>query len=235
MANQESAVLRLDDVSISFDDQATLTSADLTLEKGEFVALVGPSGSGKSTLLRCAAGLLPPDSGRVLFAAESLYRLRPADRTALRARRFGFVAQHGDLIDELTVRENIQLPLELNGMPDIGLRTGQIMRMLGLDHLSKRHPWQISGGERQRTAIARALVHHPDVLFADEPTGALDAASSEIVADLLVTAARRHGTAVLLATHDLRIAERADRVATLTNGRIVASEEVLTPDGGARL
>ncbi|MGI5491332.1 ABC transporter ATP-binding protein [Microtetraspora malaysiensis] len=225
MADQDSALLRLDEISISFDGQATLTSVSLDISEGEFVALVGPSGSGKSTLLRCAAGLLPPDSGRVLLADEPLYQLRHHTRTALRARHFGFVFQDGDLIDELTVHENVQLPLELNGMHDSYDRASQIMKLLGIADHTKRYPWQLSGGERQRAAIARAMVHQPDVLFADEPTGALDADNSLVVADLLIGTVREHGTAILLVTHDPRIAERADRVVALVNGRIETADD----------
>ncbi|MFF4778984.1 ABC transporter ATP-binding protein [Microtetraspora fusca] len=225
MADQDSALLRLDEVSISFNGQATLTSVSLAISEGEFVALIGPSGSGKSTLLRCAAGLLPPDSGRVLLADEPLYQLRHHTRTALRARHFGFVFQDGDLIDELTVRENVQLPLELNGMDDSDDRVGRIVKLLGIADHTKRYPWQLSGGERQRAAIARAMVHRPDVLFADEPTGALDADNSLIVADLLIGTVREHGTAILLVTHDPHLAERADRVVTLVNGRIETAED----------
>ncbi|WP_433348934.1 ABC transporter ATP-binding protein [Microtetraspora malaysiensis] len=225
MADQDSALLRLDEISISFDGRATLTSVSLDISEGEFVALVGPSGSGKSTLLRCAAGLLPPDSGRVLLADEPLYQLRHHTRTALRARHFGFVFQDGDLIDELTVHENVQLPLELNGIHDSFDRASQIMKLLGIADHTKRYPWQLSGGERQRAAIARAMVHRPDVLFADEPTGALDADNSLVVADLLIGTVREHGTAILLVTHDPRIAERADRVVVLVNGRIETADD----------
>ncbi|WP_433414153.1 ABC transporter ATP-binding protein [Microtetraspora malaysiensis] len=225
MADRDSALLRLDEVSISFDGQATLTSVSLDISEGEFVALVGPSGSGKSTLLRCAAGLLPPDSGRVLLADEPLYQLRHHTRTALRARHFGFVFQDGDLIDELTVHENVRLPLELNRMHDSRDRASQIMKLLGIADHAKRYPWQLSGGERQRAAIARAMVHRPDVLFADEPTGALDADNSLVVADLLIGAVREHGTAILLVTHDPHLAGRADRVVTLVNGRIETADD----------
>ena len=186
---------------------------------------MGPSGSGKSTLLHCLAGILVPASGEVRFDGRRLDRLSDDKRSALRRDRFGFVFQFGQLVPELTAEENVALPLLLSGT-----RRGRRWRRrargspaLGLDGLERRRSGELSGGQAQRVALARGLVAGPEVLFADEPTGALDSLSGELVMDLLVSAVREQGTTVVLVTHDARVAAYADREVVVRDGTVARS------------
>ncbi len=210
------------DVSLSFGSTPALRGASLGVAQGEIVAVMGPSGSGKSTLLHCLAGILVPSSGEVHFNGTRLDRLSDDERSALRRDRFGFVFQSGQLVPELTAEENVALPLLLSGM-----RRGPAMAVartwfptLGLDGLESRRSGELSGGQAQRIALARGLVAEPDVLFADEPTGALDSMSGELVMNLLVSAVREQGTTVILVTHDARVAAYADREVVVRDGKV---------------
>src|ERR1700689_2494610 len=207
---------------LSFGETPALRGASLGVRQGEIVAVMGPSGSGKSTLLHCLAGILVPDDGEVWFGGQRLDTLSDDRRSALRRDRFGFVFQSGQLVPELTAEENIALPLLLSGM-----RRGPAMaaartwfRTLGLDGLESRRSGELSGGQAQRVALARGLVAEPEVLFADEPTGALDSMSGELVMNLLVSAVREQGTTVVLVTHDARVAAYADREVVVRDGTI---------------
>ncbi|MGH3293200.1 MAG: ABC transporter ATP-binding protein, partial [Trebonia sp.] len=198
--------------------------------KGEIVAVMGPSGSGKSTLLHCLAGILVPSSGEVHFNGMRLDRLSDDKRSALRRDRFGFVFQSGQLVPELTAEENVALPLLLSGT-----RRGPAMAAarkwfptLGLDGLEGRRSGELSGGQAQRVALARGLVAEPEVLFADEPTGALDSMSGELVMNLLAGAVREQGTTVVLVTHDARVAAYADREVVVRDG-VVSTLTGATP------
>ncbi|MBO0802088.1 MAG: ABC transporter ATP-binding protein [Nocardiopsaceae bacterium] len=206
----------------TFGETPALRGASLSARQGEIVAVMGPSGSGKSTLLHCLAGIVLPDEGEVWFEGARLDILGDDRRSALRRKRFGFVFQSGQLVPELTAEENVALPLLLSGT-----RRGLAMsaarkwfRALGLDGLEHRRSGELSGGQAQRVALARGLVSGPEVLFADEPTGALDSVSGELVMDLLVAAAREHGTTVVLVTHDARVAAYADREVVVRDGRV---------------
>lgn len=196
-----------------------LEALDLTVGAGEILAVVGPSGSGKSTLLNLIAGLQVPDAGSIrLDAAGSMHDVHAMtedQRTRLRRRHVGYVFQFFNLIPTLTVRENVLLPLELNGLT--GLVDEALARLgtLGLEHRLDDFPLHLSGGERQRTAIARALAHHPRLVLADEPTGNLDHANAERVVDLLVRQVRSLSCALVIATHSELVAGRADRVLRL--------------------
>lgn len=217
----ESAV-HAEGVSLSFGQTPALSDVDLTVRQGESIALMGPSGSGKSTLLHCLAGILLPDSGAVTTAGVNLAECSEATRCRHRLRRMGFVFQFGDLIPELTLLENVALPLELTGT---GRREATAdayacLARLGVDQLAARRPGEVSGGQLQRASVARALVHGPDVVFADEPTGSLDSVSGEEVLDLLLDAAAEREAAVVLITHDHRVAAQADRLVVLRDGRI---------------
>lgn len=209
-------------VTRSFGATEALRGADVEVGAGEIVALMGPSGSGKSTLLHCLAGILTPDAGEVWFDGARLDTLGDRARTELRRRRFGFVFQFGQLVPELAAIENVALPLLLAGRPRAQAlaEAAPWFPRLGLDGLERRRPGELSGGEGQRVAMARALIGRPDVVFADEPTGSLDSLAGERVMDLLVDAGRDQGATVLLVTHDARVAAYADREVVVRDGRV---------------
>jgi putative ABC transport system ATP-binding protein len=216
------------DVAFSFGTTPALRGATIAVETGEILAIMGPSGSGKSTLLHCLAGILVPDSGEVRFARERVDSMTETQRSSLRRDRFGFVFQFGQLVPELTAAENVALPLLLNGVR----RTEALRRAygwferLGLDGMQQRRSGELSGGQAQRVALARGLVAEPQVLFADEPTGALDSLTGEQVMDLLVAAAREQGTTVVLVTHEPRVAAYADREVVVRDGRVNAPDRI---------
>ncbi len=195
-------------------------SLDLTVAAGEYVALRGESGSGKSTLLHVVAGLDPPDLGEVRLLGQSMTALTETARTLLRRRHIGFVYQFFNLIPTLTVAENLRLPLALNRLPVSAATIGEMLAAVGLADYANRFPDRMSGGEQQRVALLRAVIHRPALVLADEPTGSLDAASGERVMDLLQDLVRQQGVTLLLATHSEAIAARADRVVRLDAGRL---------------
>ncbi|PWU47921.1 macrolide ABC transporter ATP-binding protein [Micromonospora globispora] len=215
-------------VMFSFGKTPALRGASIAVDAGEILAVMGPSGSGKSTLLHCLAGILVPDSGEILFDGARVDSMTETERSSLRRDRFGFVFQFGQLVPELTAAENVALPLLLNGVR----RTEALRKAygwferLGLDGMEQRRSGELSGGQAQRVALARGLVAGPEVLFADEPTGALDSLTGEHVMELLVTAAREQGTTVLLVTHEPRVAAYADREVIVRDGRVNAPERI---------
>jgi putative ABC transport system ATP-binding protein len=188
---------------------------------GGFLAVVGPSGSGKSTLLGLLAGLDRPRQGRVLLDGVDLGGLDEDARARVRAEKVGFVFQSFQLIPTLTARENVQVPLELRG-ETAGDRAEELLARVGLGDRGHHYPAQLSGGEQQRVALARAFSTRPKVLFADEPTGNLDAETGRRVIDLLVELNRENGTTLVLVTHDPDLARRARRVLRLAGGRVVS-------------
>ena len=202
-----------------------LRGIDVGIREGEIVAVMGPSGSGKSTLLHCLAGILRPDEGRVVFDGRRIDDLGEGERSRLRRSAFGFVFQFGQLVPELPAVENVALPLLLNGVPRARAMAaaGDMFPKLGLDGLEGRRPGEMSGGQAQRVAVARALVVEPRVVFADEPTGSLDSLAGEQVMELLTGAARAGRVTVLLITHEPRIAAYADRELIVRDGRISGS------------
>lgn len=199
-----------------------LQDVNLMLSPGEFVLLEGPSGSGKTTLLGVAGGVLTPDAGRVLIADQSLTALQPALQRQLRVRYVGFIFQRANLLSGLTSRENIVLMGTLAGMTeeDAGREADRLLASLGISALAGRRPHELSGGEEQRVAVARALVHHPAVVLADEPTGSLDAATGHAVAESLAALACERRSAVLVGTHDARLAPFASRRLNIADGRV---------------
>lgn len=208
-----------------------LAGVGLTVNPGESVAVMGPSGSGKTTLLHVLAGVLPPTSGQVLWAGQDLTGLSETARTGLRRTDFGFVFQSGQLLPELPAEENAALPLMLAGTPraqatDIARRW---LAYLGLAGMEARRPGELSGGQAQRVAIARALVGSPGVVFADEPTGALDQHTGYEVLQVLTEATRATGAALVIVTHDPQVAAWCSRTVQMRDGRIVSD----TADGGA--
>ncbi|KRC64940.1 hypothetical protein ASE12_09310 [Aeromicrobium sp. Root236] len=210
------------DLRLTFGQTPALRGASLELGRGEVLALMGPSGSGKSTLLHCLAGILRPDSGSVRVLGDPIEALTESRRSELRLSRMGFILQNGDLIPELTLAENVALPLQLLGTAhrEAFARAEEMLASVGLGHAGNRRTGEVSGGEAQRAAVARALVHAPSIVFADEPTGALDTLAGEQVLELLLSASRQHGASVLLVTHDHRIAAHADRVVVLRDGAL---------------
>jgi len=209
----------------TFGKNEALRGASITVEAGEIVAVMGPSGSGKSTLLHCLAGILRPDAGEVHYEGRRIDDLSEARRSELRRERFGFVFQFGQLVPDLTALENVSLPLRLAGVKraEAARRSNAWLERMDLAELASSHPSDLSGGEAQRVAVARAMVAEPRVIFADEPTGSLDSLNGEMVMDLLVAAARQGGAAVVLVTHEPRVAAHADREVVIRDGRTVTT------------
>jgi putative ABC transport system ATP-binding protein len=205
----------------SFGKTHALDGAGITIREGEVVAVMGPSGSGKSTLLHCLAGILPPDQGTVHYRDQDLTAMNDGARSELRRTEFGFVFQFGQLVPELTCLENVALPLRLSGMKrkDAERAAHDWLARLEVDGVADQRPGETSGGQGQRVAVARALVTGPKVIFADEPTGALDSLNGERVMHLLTTAARETGAAVVLVTHEPRVAAYSDREVVVRDGR----------------
>jgi putative ABC transport system ATP-binding protein len=212
------------DVYRSFGQTPALQGATVSAAAGEILAVMGPSGSGKSTLLHCLAGIFTPDRGSVVFNGRRVDRLSDKQRSLLRRTAFGFVFQFGQLVPELTTADNIAIPLILNRVSrrKAYQRADEWLARLGLAELGHRRTGELSGGQAQRVAIGRALVAHPQVLFADEPTGSLDSVTGQKVMDLLVAAARQEGVTVVLVTHDARVASYADREVSVSDGRVYA-------------
>jgi len=217
----------------AFGRTEALRGATLSIGDGEVVAVTGPSGSGKSTLLMCLAGVLRPEAGRVEYGGRRLDELSERDRTRLRRREFGLVLQFGQLVPELTAAQNVALPLLFERHERAAAMRSALawLERLGADDVASARPGELSGGEAQRVAIARALVTGPRVIFADEPTGALDTVSGDRVLNALLTAARASYASVVLVTHDNRVAAHADREIVLRDGVVepVASPAVVTP------
>ena len=213
-------LLQATNLTKSFGATPALRGAALTVEPGEIVAVMGPSGSGKSTLLHCASGILPIDGGAVSYRGADLTTMSDRQRSALRRNDFGFIFQFGQLVPELTCRENLALPLRLTGAArqPANAQADEWLAKLGVSEISRQRPGEISGGQAQRVAVGRALVSEPRLIFADEPTGALDSLQGEQVMTLLVSAVRETGAALIIVTHETRVAAYSDR-------------EVLVPDG----
>ncbi|MFC8719617.1 ABC transporter ATP-binding protein [Kitasatospora sp. NPDC057198] len=205
-----------------------LDGVDLVLETGTFTAVMGPSGSGKSTFLQCAAGLDRPDAGQVLLAGQEISSLNEDRLTKLRRTRIGFVFQSFNLLPSLTVLQNVLLPQRLAGLRQDRARAQELLSRVGLGQHASRRPGQLSGGQQQRVALARALVTGPDVIFADEPTGALDTRSAHEVLGLLRDAVDGLGATVVMVTHDPVAASFADRAVFLADGTLAG--EIRHPD-----
>jgi putative ABC transport system ATP-binding protein len=222
-------LIEAEDLVLSFGETPALRGASFSARQGEIVAVMGPSGSGKSTLLHCLAGILVPDSGEVHFDGQRLDTMREGERSRLRRDRFGFVFQFGQLVPELTAEENVALPLLLGGTRrDEALRAARSwFARLDLEGMESHRTGEMSGGQSQRVALARGLVTHPDVLFADEPTGSLDSLNGELVMDLLTGAAREQGSTVILVTHEPRVAAYADREVIVRDGKVTTAEGAL--------
>ncbi|MFF0382542.1 ABC transporter ATP-binding protein [Streptomyces sp. NPDC004286] len=221
MTPPDGSLLVAHDLRKSYGPTAALDGVAFSVHPGEVVAVMGPSGSGKSTLLHCLAGIVRPDSGSIAYAGRELTTMSDTERSALRRGEFGFVFQFGQLVPELTCVENVALPLRLNGTPRKEAERTALtwMERLEVDDLGRKRPGEVSGGQGQRVAVARALVTGPRMLFADEPTGALDSLNGERVMELLTDAARSTNAAVVLVTHEARVAAWSDREIVVRDGR----------------
>jgi putative ABC transport system ATP-binding protein len=216
-------------LELSYGDTWALHNASLELRAGERVALMGPSGSGKSSLLHCLAGVVRAQSGEVDFDGERLDRRSESARSALRLRRMGMVFQFGDLVPELTLVENVMLPLQLLGTRRAAARTAamELLERLDVAEVADHRTGAVSGGQAQRAAVARALVHRPAVVFADEPTGSLDSLTAELVLDAMVALTSESGAALLVVTHDNTVAAHLDRHVVMSDGTVSAPAEAL--------
>ncbi|MFJ5719188.1 ABC transporter ATP-binding protein [Streptomyces sp. NPDC093149] len=219
--NPAGSLLSAHDLHKSYGSTPALDGASFSIHPGEVVAVLGPSGSGKSTLLHCLAGIVTPDSGTITYAGRELSAMSDAERSALRRTEFGFVFQFGQLVPELTCVENVALPLRLSGArrKDAERAARHWLERLEVDNVGAKRPGEVSGGQGQRVAVARALAASPKVVFADEPTGALDSLNGERVMELLTEAARSTNAAVVLVTHEARVAAYSDRDVTVRDGR----------------
>jgi len=203
-----------------------LRGANLAVEPGEIVAVMGPSGSGKSTLLHCLAGILKIDSGEVRFEGENIGKMSDKKRNQLRREKFGFVFQFSQLVPELTALDNVALPLLINGVnkTEAYTKAKAWLKKVGVEAVANQIPGELSGGQAQRVAVARAMVIEPKILFADEPTGSLDSLNSEKVMDLFIKTAKEVGTTVIMVTHEPTIAAYADRSVIVRDGVVTGDK-----------
>ncbi len=203
-----------------------LRGANLAVEPGEIVAVMGPSGSGKSTLLHCLAGILKIDSGEVRFDNENIGKMSDKKRNQLRREKFGFVFQFSQLVPELTALDNVALPLLINGVnkTEAYAKAKTWLKKVGVEAVANQIPGELSGGQAQRVAVARAMVIEPKILFADEPTGSLDSLNSEKVMDLFIKTAKEVGTTVIMVTHEPTIAAYADRSVIVRDGVVTGDK-----------
>ncbi|MFE3990187.1 ABC transporter ATP-binding protein [Streptomyces goshikiensis] len=222
-------LLSATDLRKAYGPTKALDGAEFSIHPGEVVAVMGPSGSGKSTLLHCLAGIVTPDSGTITYAGRELSAMNDSERSALRRGEFGFVFQFGQLVPELTCVENVALPLRLAGVRRKEAERTALhwMSELEVADLGPKRPGEVSGGQGQRVAVARALVTRPRVIFADEPTGALDSLNGELVMQLLTEAARSANAAVVLVTHETRVAAYSDREIVVRDGKSRDMERIV--------
>lgn len=201
-----------------------LNGVDLSIEKGLFYAIIGRSGSGKSTLLHVLSGLDRPTSGKVLIDGVDMFSFSDEKMAIFRRRSMGFVFQQFNLLDEYSVLNNICMPLRLDGRKPDETFLAEVTKMLGIEEKLKKYPYELSGGEQQRVAIARSILAKPHIIFADEPTGNLDKKAGEDTLNLLSNCAARFGQTLIIVTHDLEIAKKADRIIKIEDGKIVSNQ-----------
>lgn len=221
------AIITAKNITKDFGQTKALRGVDLAVRQGEVLAIMGPSGSGKSTLLHSLAAITAVDSGEIEFDGQRIDTLNDKERSILRRTQFGFVFQFGQLVAELSVHDNVALPLLLNGVKrkEAYAKAAQWIEKVGLKGKEESLPGEISGGQAQRVAIARAMVIEPKVLFADEPTGSLDSLNSEKVMELFITTAKENGTTVIMVTHEPTIAAYADREVIVRDGKISSGHQ----------
>ena len=201
-----------------------LNGVDLSIEKGLFYAIIGRSGSGKTTLLHVLSGLDRPTSGKVLIDGVDMFSFSDEKMAIFRRRSMGFVFQQFNLLDEYSVLNNICMPLRLDGRKPDETFLAEVTKMLGIEEKLKKYPYELSGGEQQRVAIARSILAKPHIIFADEPTGNLDKKAGEDTLNLLSSCAARFGQTLIIVTHDLEIAKKADRIIKIEDGKIVSNQ-----------
>ncbi|WP_103065546.1 MULTISPECIES: ABC transporter ATP-binding protein [Petrotoga] len=224
--NKNSALIKAIELYKVYNDKRVkveaLKNINLTIKKGEFIGILGPSGSGKTTLLNCLSAIDNPTRGEIYFKGVPFQNLKEEERTSFRAKNMGFVFQFFNLIPVLTVLENVQLPLLILGEKNKTSKDKayEVLKKVKLDSKVERFPYELSGGEQQRVAIARAIIHSPEVIWADEPTGNLDSENGEIIIELLEEIRKEKGTTLVVVTHDLNIAKRADRIIQIRDGII---------------
>lgn len=197
-----------------------LKTCSLNIKKGEFVAVIGKSGSGKSTLLHVLAGLDTPDQGEIVIDGRDIARMKEKERSAFRRKNIGYVYQDYNLFPEFTAYENMVLPLKLDGREVERDAAMEMMEKLGIAECADKFPQEMSGGEQQRVSIGRALMIQPAIIFADEPSGNLDAENARNVAELLAAASTEYGQSIVLVTHDRQMADYADRIVTIVDGML---------------
>ena len=214
--------LSVEDATVSFNETVALCSVSLSVHRGDRVAVVGPSGSGKSTLLHLLAGLVAPTTGTVSFNGRNLADQKPAQNAELRRSSFGFVFQHGLLLPDLLLAENVGLPVLLAGGRPKAARSKarELLDSFGIGSLATRMPGEVSGGEAQRAAICRALINDPEVIFADEPTGALDSANAAHVVAMLLDASQERKATLVMVTHQEALTAQFDRFLRLADGTV---------------
>ncbi len=201
-----------------------LNNISIKVKKGEFIAIVGKSGSGKSTLLHLLGGLDKPDRGNVIINNQNIYKLSDKELTVFRRKYIGFVYQFYNLIPALTVKENILLPALFDGRKISDKKLEELVKKLGLINKMDAYPNDLSGGQQQRVAIGRALINHPKIILADEPTGNLDTRSTKHIVKLLEYYNKKYRQTIIMVTHDLSLAKRASRIITMRDGKIIKDE-----------
>jgi lipoprotein-releasing system ATP-binding protein len=228
MTDNNATALRFDAIARRYGDLVIVENVSFELKRGETVALLGPSGSGKSSLLHIAGLLEAPSEGEVFVGGIAATKLNDAERTRIRRDAVGFVYQFNQLLPEFSAVDNVALPLLISGVKKkvAQAEAARLLTALGRGDRLTHQPGQLSGGEQQRTAIARALANKPDLLLADEPTGNLDPKTSDLVFDALLKIVRNEGLSALIATHDQRLAKRMDRIVVIKNQRLVEIERV---------
>ena len=223
-------ILRVENLVKQYKNGDTTINAvndiSFTVDKGEFVAIVGSSGSGKSTLLHLIGGVDKPTSGKVIIAGTDIYSLDKEKLAIFRRRQVGLIYQFYNLIPILTVKENIMLPKSLDNSKIEEEKLNELLNTLGLDKRLNHLPNELSGGEQQRTSIGRALITDPTIILADEPTGNLDSKNSDEIVTLLKAANKKYDQTIIMITHDLEIAKIADRIITIEDGKIIGDEKV---------
>lgn len=223
LSGYRGTMIRVEKLTKTYGTKNPLTvlhGIDLEIASGEFVAITGPSGSGKSTLMGLLAGLDRPASGRVLIAGQDLTGMDEQELSRLRGERIGFIFQNFLLVQTLTALENVMLPAEITGRESVEERAKELLTRVGLKDRMDHYPTQLSGGEQQRTAIARAFINSPPILFADEPTGNLDSTNGDVIVNLLTELNRESGSSLVLITHNPELAALSDREVRLKDGRI---------------
>jgi putative ABC transport system ATP-binding protein len=215
-------MLQVIDLKKNYNTVEALRGVTLDISDGEFISIMGKSGCGKTTLLHCMSGILKPSSGEILFDEKSLFKIKDRARSKVRRTSMGFVFQFFNLVPELTVRENILLPLKINRYKVDEVYFDKLIEDLGIIEQIDRLPATLSGGQQQRVAIARALIHKPKIVFADEPSGNLDETSSREVIELLQSLQKEYNLTLVMVTHDKDIASYADRIIHMRDGRIVS-------------